>query len=56
LEADFGLDMLALIACIITYVLQSQTCKRLMQDQGIQSEAIKHHILNKFGSFDDLDA
>jgi hypothetical protein len=27
-----------------------------MQDQGVQFEAIKRHIANKFGSFDDLDA
>ena len=32
LEADFGLDMLALVDCIVAYVLQSDTCKRLMGD------------------------
>ena len=32
LEADFGLDLLALCACIISYIMYSPTCKRLLQD------------------------
>ena len=31
LEADFGLDLLALCACLIAYAAGSATCKRLLQ-------------------------
>lgn len=49
LESDFGLDLLALADCIITYTLKSHTCRRLLQDQGFPADSANLFLLDNFG-------
>ena len=47
LENDYNLDLLSLVDCLLLYTSSSETCKRLLRDQGHPEDSVRSTLENE---------